>query len=720
MSSVRSLLLLLLLVVAVPLSAQRSVRQKLSPLARAYALKPQKPLVAFVRGEGDVSALLASHGCTVYATFGDIHIVRIPAPQLTALAGEERITRIELGRLPATTNARTAGIIRADAAHAGTQLPQAYTGKGVVMGIQDIGFDLTNPNFYSRDMSDYRIRALWDMLSLDSDSLLPLGADYRGADALRRYAHSRDGLTESHGSHTLGTAAGSGYTSPYAGIAYDSDICLVCNITTENSELLADVDDDVYGSALTALGFKYIFDYADAVGQPCVISFSEGSYQGFEEEDLLYFDVLDSLVGKGHIIVASAGNNSEDACYIHKAVGQERAGTFMRRYGSELYFMAQGTDDFSVRLTIHGTADEAYTIATAALRAIPDSVVSESITVDGREYEFMYTAYPSCYDDEHLVVECLISGPHRIGYSDVAAVSLEILGAAADVEVYSLLGKFETNTLDPTLADAETSHNVVSPSAAPAVISVGATAYATGYVNMFGDSLVYNCGEDGTRATFSSIGPTLEGRTKPDVMAPGTNIISSTNSYFFAANPDDRQWSDLVGEYTYDGQTYYWKADLGTSMAAPFVGGAIALWLEAKPDLSREEIIDIFAQTCTHPDASLTYPNNLYGYGQIDVYGGLLTILGIDKVEGLKPTLPRAVRLTAGENNTIHVLFATPLTRAAEVKVYSVAGQLLTTAPLAAGTTAATLTVPAATGVVAVQVNGDSAATTGSTLLRLL
>ena len=52
--------------------------------------------------------------------------------------------------------------------YSGQDLPQTYTGKGVVVGIQDIGFDLTHPTFYSTNMKDYRIKALWDQLSKDT------------------------------------------------------------------------------------------------------------------------------------------------------------------------------------------------------------------------------------------------------------------------------------------------------------------------------------------------------------------------------------------------------------------------------------------------------------------------------------------------------------------------------------------------------------------------
>ena len=63
--------------------------------------------------------------------------------------------------------------------------------------MQDIGFDLTHPNFYSTDMSRYRIKALWDQLSRDTvGSSLYVGRDYVGQNALLQIGHPVDGLTQ--------------------------------------------------------------------------------------------------------------------------------------------------------------------------------------------------------------------------------------------------------------------------------------------------------------------------------------------------------------------------------------------------------------------------------------------------------------------------------------------------------------------------------------------
>ena len=88
-------------------------------------------------------------------------------------------------------------------------------------------------------------------------------------------------------------------------------------------------------------------------------------------------------------------------------------------------------------------------------------------------------------------------------------------------------------------------------------------------------------------------------------------------------------------------------------MSAPVVTGSIALWLQADPTLTPADCLEIFAKTCTHYDTSLTYPNNFYGYGQIDVAAGLREVLrrkatGIDDIAVQKSTVDDRIYLLDG------------------------------------------------------------------------
>ncbi|MBR5635039.1 MAG: peptidase, partial [Prevotella sp.] len=82
----------------------------------------------------------------------------------------------------------------------------------------------------------------------------------------------------------------------------------------------------------------------------------------------------------------------------------------------------------------------------------------------------------------------------------------------------------------------------------------------------------------------------------------------------------------------------------------PAVAGAIALWLQAKPTLTPEEAMEVIGRTSRHYDPSLSYPNNLYGHGQIDAYRGLLDILGIDGIPEISTNhTPVSIVLSDGQ-----------------------------------------------------------------------
>lgn len=728
--------MLLLLPLAVPMAvAQRPAWQKMSPLVRQAALEAVQPvalrspstreralpravITAFVRVGGDGQAVLRAHGCRELLRRGDLFVAEIPLTQLAALSREEAVSRIEAGGRAHVLMDSTRMQVDALPVYAGTSLPQAFDGTGVVVGIQDIGFDLTHPTFWSRDMSRYRIRALWDQLSTDTlDSALPAGRDYVGEDALLALGCSRDGLTQTHGTHTSGIAAGSGFDSPYQGMAPGSDLCLVANATTDNAALIDSACYYKYTYALDALGFKYIFDYADAHGQPCVINFSEGSSQDFHGYDQLYYAMLDSLCGAGHILVASAGNEGGKRSFFRKPEGEQRAGAFIRANGNHASFTLKSDRPFTLLSTIYGSTRRTVAFDTRDILADADSTVTDTATVDNWLYFYNIDAYPCSYDSTETCYDVyIVAGSGGFGWE--TPVSFEVVGADADVCFYDGTGSLYRNGLDATLVAGESSHNIHSPSSAPCVISVGASSYKTSFVNYKGETHVYNQGTNGHVAGYSSRGPTYDGRTKPDVVAPGTNIVSSYSSYYLENQPDAGDINSDVAHFDYHGRTYAWNSNAGTSMAAPVVTGAIALWLQACPDLTPDDIKDVLAHTASHDDATLAYPNNQYGYGQIDVYKGLLYLLGIDGISGISHHQPSAVDIRAKAGSVV-VTFDDVQPSAFEVRLWTVGGRQAAQWRPEGGRKSYVLPLEGLQrGVYVVQVNGGTAATTGSSLVR--
>lgn len=641
----RLIVSLLFIFTSLGIIAQRPRYEKMSPFVReamasALATKQltrsqndDRLLTAFVRIDGNAAEVLRQYGCKELARVGDISIAAIPLSKLGTLSCGRQVKRIETGRRCSIQMDTTRIVVNAEKVYTGEGLSQSYTGCGVVVGVQDIGFDLTHPNFYSADMSKYRIKALWDQLSRDTiGSTLYVGRDYVGREALLKLEHPIDGETQTHGTHTAGIAAGSGAegngaVSPYRGMACDADLVLVDN-AADNASLIDPRDYYKFTYATDALGFKYIFDYAERMHQPCVINFSEGSSQDFHGYDQLYYELLAKLIGPGRIIVSSAGNDGARNSYIHKSIGKERAGAFIMGNEKRFSCTAKSKQTFTFRVSVYDNvaSPQIVDISTVNVCNAQDSLLTDSLLVGGKKYKWRVLAYPNSYDARETAYDFQISSPSKLG--DSPQVSLQVMGRDADIELYRMSGYMFPHALDPVLDAGDCRYTIFSPSSSPDVICVGSTSYRTQFVNYLGEKKVYDSGQKGIRSSFSAMGPTLDGRIKPDVMAPGQNIISSYST-FFINNPKNVNASvkSDVRHFEYNGRTYAWNANAGTSMSAPVVTGAIALWLQADPTLTPADCLEIFAKTCSHYDTSLSYPNNLYGYGQIDVAAGLREVL---------------------------------------------------------------------------------------------
>ena len=701
---------------------------------RTYPVPPYSrtpEVCAFIRlSDADV---LAEHGCRDLEAVGNIHIASIPVDRLASLSLDPRVLRIEArptGQLLLDTVARC---VNATPVYDGLLLPQAYTGRGVVVGLMDVGFDLTHPTFrlppttlhQSRTSapqrphsSETRIKRFWDMLSNDTvGSNLYVGRDYTITDDILNLGHSRDGLILSHGTHTAGIAAGNGYDSPYCGLAPESDICLVANGVSENVELIDSAMLSRFTFATDVLGFKYLFDYARQTSQPCVVSFSEGSGQDFWGYDQLYYEMLDSLLGPGRIMVVAAGNQGYIKSWFSKPAGSGSEGTFVSLADELMMLTLKSAGDFTLRLVAYTDASTTDTldIPLSLSSNYPRTLVPTYPRTPAFTHldSIVIEPYPNCYDSLEICYDVMLySAEKQIGTT--VPISVEVLDNQAEVSCWRVNGNWVTNTLNPRLAAGETTHNILSPASAPRVICVGATTYRDSIQNLNGQWKHYWTGEPGRRAPFSSVGPTMDGRTKPDVMAPGNNIISAYSSYYLENNPtaSDIKWD--VAHFDYQGRTYAWNSNTGTSMACPVVAGVIALWLQAKPDLTPEDVMGVISRTSRRPDPDLDYPNNLYGYGEIDAYRGLLDILGIDRIDGVSTTHTKAPVTLNGRQLVVSLPDGTTTDSPLVLTVYALDGR-----QVVAPTRSFSLSLESlAPGIYAVQLDGP-AAVKGSTLIRL-
>ena len=618
---------------------RQTVRQApASVRSQSRASGTPKSICAFVRVTDP--SVLDEHDCRLLARWGTLCVAEIPTGELNALSNRVEVKRIEAGPSCVTTMDTALIITQASALHEPQPDELAYTGKGVVMGIMDVGFDLTHPNFYSRDLGEYRIKAFWDQLDTtqcgDGGACF-VGQEYISEEAILRKACSTDGHIISHGTHTAGVAAGSGYDSPYIGAAPEAEICLVSNAVTKDLPLIPEENIDKYTTATDVLGFKYIFDYADRVGKPCVISFSEGTFDDLYGDSQLFHEALDSLVGPGRIICSSSGNRSNYLTYLHKPAGDEQAGTLLALDGKSAFYYLRAPELTTSRLSFFQGEGEVVCeyVMTADILNEPDSMRIDTVSAGERTYQIVTAAYPSCYDPGEWATELFVQDITD-GKAAAVQIGLTVTGTGVEAEAFAMTGAFANAAGNSDYQGAEASHNIMSPSAAPSVICVGSSAYRTGIVNYRNEWKEFNFGEGGEVGRHSSVGPTMSGLTKPEVIAPGVNVISSYSSFFLESVEDDWNLGYDIARFRFRGREYSWNAQSGTSMSSPLVGGIIALWLQACPRLTREQIIETFDHTCRHHDPDLSYPNNSYGYGEIDAQAGLAYILknyaGVEEV----------------------------------------------------------------------------------------
>ena len=729
--------------------AQQANLAKLSPMLRRWVYEERtesrklglaknivrkrmegKLATVFVKTNTDGRDMLQQAGCEVLASWGNLYIVSASLGRLTSLSLMPQVERIEANRSMTCTMDSAIVQVNAVPVYEGEQLPQAFTGKGVVMGVMDVGFDLTHPNFYDSRMTNYRIKAFWDQLSTDTlESRLPVGRDYVGKDALLALGCSRDGRLLTHGTHTLGIAAGSGgegvpldTLGRYHGMAYESDICLVANATSNNRELVDSAQVYKFTYATDVLGFKYIFDYADRVGKPCVISFSEGSVQDFQGNDVLFYAALDSLTSKpGHVIVASAGNDGEHICYIEKPMGRNGAGCFVSSNLPYAYQVAKSDGPVAFRTTIYqGKVQPTYIcVNSEEIFSSPDSTWVDTVSVAGNRYVVTLGAYPSCYNPSEICYDWMVTALDEGALGMLNRVSCELLGTDANAALYRGVGTFFHSSANPLLSDGDNRYGVFSPGSAPSVICVGNTINRNQFVNVDGERYDLEGHTVGDLDEHSSVGPTLDGRVKPDVVAPGTLVVSSYSSFYEQEHPDASDIrNDAVARFSYDGRNYSWVNSSGTSMATPVVGGAIALWLEANPLLTTQDVLNIIRKTSVPLDASISIPNNQWGYGRIDVYRGLLAALQLDGISQISSCQPRKARVSVVDGGKLQVCLDARASSAFSLNIYSTSGVRLRSESMPSGQTVYQVDVSELPrGVYAVQLVGTKEIT-GSSLVR--
>lgn len=574
-------------------------------------------------------------GARITLDLGNVAVVRIPANKLADLCQVEGVAYVSAKQTATAmlSDARLATGV--DDVHRGTSLPQALDGDGVVVGVIDAGFDYTHPAFRSDDRSSLRIKRVWEQgtstTTIDgaaAPSGYGYGMEFDTESEILSAATDKSSYT--HGTHVAAIAAG-GNTSNgniYYGVAPKADIVLVSygDLTADN----ANISDAI----------AYIYKYAETVGKPCVINMSLGSMLGPHDGTSAFDRVADLLQGEGRLLVGSVGNFGAQP--LHASTNGEPLSTVMD------FVKAPSNSNVGGDVDIWADEGTTFTVTVSLLNKQSGTVVASSeayaVVADGQTYTFtppspvrgtvmVSTEVNPANGKAHALVTSAITSMRQ---SNLIGITVTPTGDGT-VNLWADGSKVTLSSGDGfagyTAGDSRETLAEIGGTG-KRIVSVGA------FVTSHGSGQQYPSDSIGALASFSSRGPSADGRMKPEVTAPGSYIASAVSSYASITQ------STVASSEVWNNRTYQYAYMEGTSMASPFVAGTVATWLQANPKLTPETLREIISTTSTH-DAATSIGDSLsqWGHGKINAWNGAMK--AVEMADGSGVSLPSVARAGA-------------------------------------------------------------------------
>ena len=652
-----------------PVFAQKA---KLSPQTRQYLLHSKNVggdnvLPSYIYKTGPDNTLyigalikagsvqepqLQGLGIKIGTKAGDIWTLQVPVAAVEAFTNVAGIEYIELDQ-PVFPNLDTARVLtRVDSVHAGINLPMPYTGKDVVVGIIDAGFDYSQVACFDTSGTIFRLKKVWEQKKPG----IPPSQYFYGNElstSTSMFSAKTDAFGFSHGAHVAGIAGGSGFGSDntqtrFRGMAYESDLVFV-GITPPQDEWMNTGLSDVVDA------LSYIFSYATINGKPAVANLSWGCSVGPHDGTSLFSQACDNLTGPGKIFVCSGGNNGTNNIHLTKTFtatdtvvntvlnlpdvqGQKRA--WIDAWGdsaSSFCLQASLTNGSTILTTIGSYCSNDTNNAIYDLYLIGQNndtcfitITTDSATFNGKPRIFL-DVYNKTNDQFLITLRSTGSKVHMwTGYVKNKT---------------GYYGSFLTSpNFLPTLP-GNTMSTISDISSTKSAIAVAAYASNTAYTNILGNNVSYTWYvNEGNIAPFSSFGPTADGRVKPDISAPGLVIGSAVNSYdtTYALTTGTGYPSVVTSYYKQqNNRTYQYAMLMGTSMSAPVAAGIVALMLQVSDTLTPDGVKSILKQTAIKDNFTGSIPSsgsNTWGHGKINAYRAILEVLPVVGVEVVATT----------------------------------------------------------------------------------
>jgi subtilisin family serine protease len=541
-----------------------------------------------------------------------------------------------------------------DAAAPDPGAPPAADGSGALIGIADTGLDVTHPDFLDAQghtrvawLLDFSQppRGVWPALESQYGTTDPTsGALVAGAvwstDDINAALAAKATVPQDevgHGTLVASCAAGNGAggTSPYRGIAPGATLVVA---------RIVDTSGNVLGNDVILRAVQFLFDRADAMHQPIVVSLSLGSDFGPHDGTMAWEQTLASHVGPdapGHVLVAAAGNSgsiapSDDPVHENVLVDPRETtrvpiDTSGAQDGAVEVWVAMHPDA-SVRVGLDGPNGTWIAPVADAKSAGAMTDDYEAAVVNGSEP----TGSPVPPQSHGAVV--LWSGKWPSGTYSVT------LAGSGNVDLYV---QGEGDAVVPGAGNFGFAHGVrgatiTLPGTEPDIISVGCTINKASWFAIdrepFGLTVPIldavggmpepdeiRSAIDGEPCWFSSAGPTLTGAQKPEIAAPGGAIVGALSaqavppvatSIFTTSCPgghDDQTCQEIDSLH---------GVSAGTSFSAPIVAGTVAVLLQRNASATQADVLGLLQGGAHHLRGPAPYDDQS-GVGEVDVTGSL-------------------------------------------------------------------------------------------------
>ena len=504
-------------------------------------------------------------------------------------------------------------------------LPDAYTGKGVIIGYVDNGCDITHNDFKDTN-GNTRILRYWDQTA-SVNSRTPAKYGYGQAfDSTDINAGVFPNFIGSgHGTTVSGTGSGNGLANGRnKGVAPDSDIIIVKS--------------PISGSNFTitvAEAVDYIFSVADSLGMPAVVNLSLGSYLGSHDARDPAGLYIDSLLQEksGRIVVCAAGNSGNWGKYHVK--GELNTVDTLFTWLIPNPALAFGSP--GIFLDLWADTNDIKTMQFALGADAPGPLFRGRTNYFTCGNQLNTDVSDELYGGTNLIGSLIfherVVGPNYnlrvLLFTDSLDYKIRFMtkGIGSKYDAWSSVSlgysNFATNIPDPLLY--EDFHHYIMPDSLQTIVSSWACSEKVitvanmhnrkNYVDYDGNIYPSDGGliPPGQLSVNSSKGPSRRSVLKPDITATGDMSLSArvmSESYL----PSQL---DEGGLHVRNG---------GTSMASPVVAGIAALYLEKCPQSNWLDFKnDLYNAAYTDSHIQSPLPNYAFGMGKVNA---LETLLG--------------------------------------------------------------------------------------------